>query len=270
MNKYKKYKPIKFLGQNFLVDDNIAKKIVNSGEIKDKDLIIEIGPGYGALTKYIIEQTNNYIGVEIDQKCIDFLREKFGNKIILLNKDFLKFDFENDIKNIRRKFSRLKVISNIPYNITSEILFKLFENKCYIHSAILMTQKEVAMRLNAKPKTKEYGILTVHTQLNSDFKLLFHLPPTVFFPRPKVESSVFKLTFHNRYKIENLNNFSVFIKSAFGKRRKILRNSLKEYLLNYNINNFDFDFSQRAEELSPQELLTLYNRLRTINKINIQ
>lgn len=261
MDKFEKYRPVKFLGQNFLVDDNIAKKIVHSAEIEEQDLIIEIGVGYGALTKHILNMTNNYIGIEIDQKCIEALREKFGDNVVLLKKDFLKFDFEKDVKHAPKKYKHLKILGNIPYNITSEILFKLFENKYHIQSAILMTQKEVALRLSAKPKTKQYGILSVHTQLNSDFKLLFHLPPTVFFPKPKVESSVFKLTFHNRYKIDDYSKFSNFIKLAFGKRRKTLKNALRELLTEFNLDNLSFDFSKRAEELSPIELLDLYNNL---------
>jgi len=261
VDKFKKYRPVKFLGQNFLVDENIAKKIVKSLEINDGDLIIEIGAGYGALTKYIINQTNKYIGIEIDEKCINALKEKFGDKIIFLKKNFLEFDFKNDVRRFQIKFQTIKIIGNIPYNITSEILFKLFENKFYIHSAVIMTQKEVAQRLNAKPKTKQYGILTVHTQLNAYYKNLFTLPPTVFFPKPKVESSVFKLMFHDKYNINEPEHFSTFIKIAFGKRRKTLKNCLKDYIQSYKIDLINYDFSCRAEELSPVELLDLYNTL---------
>ncbi len=268
MDKFKKYKPVKFLGQNFLIDDNIAKKIVKSSEIGKSDLVIEIGPGYGALTKHILNQTENYLGIEIDQKCIDVLEQKFDKKANILKKDFLKFDFIKDIAKFSFVYERLKIIGNIPYNITSEILFKLFESKIHIDFAILMTQKEVALRLNAKPRTKEYGILAVHTQLNANFKLLFNLPPTVFFPKPKVDSSVFKLTFHNKYQIENPSEFSNFIKAAFGKRRKTLKNALKDYLADFNINSFCIDFSRRAEEFSPTELLNLYNNISAFKKHN--
>lgn len=258
-SKYEKYRPVKFLGQNFLVDENIAKKIVKNIEITPDDLIIEIGPGYGALTKHILNETKKYIGVELDEKFIISLKEKFP-EINLINKDFLKFDFAEDISKFNFSCRNIKISGNIPYNITSQILFKLFDNKHLLHSAVIMSQKEVAQRLTAPSNTKEYGILAVQTQINSKVKLLFNLPPSVFFPKPKVDSTVFKLTFQPVSFIPGMPLFTDILRTAFNQRRKTLKNSLSSFFEKYSINasTIDFDFSLRPEQLSPDDFISLH------------
>lgn len=260
--KYEKYRPKKFLGQNFLVDENLAKKIVASLDIKENDYVIEIGPGQGVLTKYISEATNNLLAVELDKSIFEKLTKMFNGKIKLLHKDFLKFDFQNDRA---VNSGKVKIIGNIPYNITTEILFKLYRNAEQIETAVLMMQKEVAQRLVSKVNTKEYGILAIQTQLSATPKILFNIPPTAFFPKPKVNSSIVKFDFDNlRNDIADRNLLDKLVKESFGQRRKMIKNSLKKFfeLQELSFENFNLDFSRRAETFSIDEFVRLANGIR--------
>jgi 16S rRNA (adenine1518-N6/adenine1519-N6)-dimethyltransferase len=254
--KYKLYKPKKHFGQNFLVDDNISQKIVRQLEINDNDIVLEIGPGQGALTKHLAWLEKNYIAVEIDTGIVEDLKLKFGNEINFINRDFLKYDLNQFDK-------KIKVIGNLPYNIASEILFKLFDFRDKIICAVMMVQKEFAQRITAKPDTKEYGILAVQTQVFSRPSLLFNVPPTVFFPKPKVESSVIKIEFDNEFNLSDKRIFKELVRSSFGKRRKIVRNSLKDYFekMNLQFDKFDFDFTRRAENIRTEEYIALSNQI---------
>jgi 16S rRNA (adenine1518-N6/adenine1519-N6)-dimethyltransferase len=259
--KYEIYKPKKFLGQNFLVDDNISKKIVRQLELKATDTVLEIGPGQGALTKNLAGFCKNYIAVEIDKNITESLKEKFGDKGKILNEDFLKYDLTKIKKPI-------KIIGNLPYNIASEILFKLFDNREKIQSAVLMVQKEFARRLVSSPNSKEYGIMSVQTQVFSKPKILFNVPPTVFFPKPKVESSVIKLDFSkNDYELLSRDSFKILVRTAFGKRRKTLKNSLKDLFekigLDFDELDLFFNFSKRAENLCVADYVRLANLIFT-------
>lgn len=258
-DKYKLYKPKKFLGQNFLVDDNIARKIVKQLNLKDTDTVLEIGPGQGALTKHLAGFCKKYIAIEIDKSISESLEEKYGDKGEIINEDFLKYDLN--------KFKKpIKIIGNLPYNIASEILFKLFDNREKTESAVLMVQKEFARRLVASPNTKEYGIMSVQTQVFCKPVILFNVPPTVFFPKPKVESSVIKLDFgYDNYNLLNRDSFKLLVRTAFGKRRKTLKNSLKDLFeeLKLDFNEYDlfFDFSKRAENVSVADYVQLANQI---------
>ncbi len=263
-DKFEKYRPKKFLGQNFLVDENIAKKIVSSMEIKPDDYVIEIGPGQSSLTKYLVTLTENFIAVEIDKHIVARLRAE--GKVDVIHKDFLDLDFDTDLSKFTDKSKKLKIIGNIPYNITSQILFMLFDNAAKVDSALLMMQKEVAKRLAAVPNTKDYGILAIQTQVFTSPKLLFNVPPTAFFPKPKIDSTVVKFNFHNeKHKIENYPLFKSLVKASFGQRRKTMRNSLKKFFEDNKLSfdNFDFDFSRRAESVSIDEYIMLND---SINK----
>jgi len=273
--KFDHYRPKKFLGQNFLVDNNIAKKIVNSLEIKPDDIVLEIGPGQGVLTKYISEITKNFIAVELDKSIYEKLTLEYEGRINLIHKDFLKINLQNDIYNIfsinnpdvRNK--KIKVIGNIPYNITTEILFKLFDSSDIIDSAVLMMQKEVAKRLTAQPNTKDYGILAIQTQTNSVPKILFNVPPTAFFPKPRVDSSIVKFDFGNsKYKILYKDIFKTLVKQSFGQRRKTMKNSLKVFFENNEVSfdNIDFDFTRRAESVSIEEYIRLLCDIKELMK----
>ncbi|MEO6695758.1 MAG: 16S rRNA (adenine(1518)-N(6)/adenine(1519)-N(6))-dimethyltransferase RsmA [Ignavibacteria bacterium] len=267
--KYELYKPKKFLGQNFLVDENIARKIVASLEIKSDDIVIEIGPGQGVLTKFLADVTENLIAVEIDKSIYEKLTEEYKTKVKIIHKDFLKLDFQNDLKEISVKNNKFKIIGNIPYNITTEILFKLYDLPDKPLSAILMMQKEVARRLIAQPNSKDYGILAIQTQVHSSPKILFDVPPTAFFPKPRVHSSIVKFDFtKSKYKISDKRIFKTLVKASFSQRRKTMKNSLKNFFDENELSfeNFDFDFSRRAESVSIGEYSLLSDSLASFNK----
>ncbi|RCK74554.1 MAG: SSU rRNA (adenine(1518)-N(6)/adenine(1519)-N(6))-dimethyltransferase [Ignavibacteriae bacterium] len=247
------------LGQNFLIDENIARKIVNSANLSSKDIVIEIGPGQGALTKYIVENTKRLYAIEIDKRVIDILKENFPQKnVIFINEDFLELDIQKIFEKEKRK---IKLIGNIPYNITSQILFKAIDNRAYLENCTFMVQKEVAQRIIAKSKTKDYGILSVITQYYGKPEILFKVSPNCFFPKPKVTSAVIKIDFIQTYqhKVED-ELFRTLVRTAFGKRRKTLNNSLK-YLPFYDeisqrLKNFKkFSLDKRAEELTVDDFI---------------
>lgn len=253
--KYEKYKPKKFFGQNFLVDDNIAKKIVAALNIQQDDTIVEIGPGLGSLTKFLVQENCNLNAIEIDNSISIELKEKFPG-LNIFNEDFL----ETDLKNFFNK-RKIKIVGNIPYNITSQILFKLFDNRNIIECAVIMMQKEVATRLTAKPKTKDYGILAVNTQIFSTPKKLLNVPPTAFFPKPKVDSTVMSFTFDNEFELSgNVEEFREFLRAAFSKRRKTLRNSLKDFFTKHkvDISKIKSNLGNRPETLTTKEFTHLY------------
>jgi len=251
----RKLRPRKSLGQNYLTDENICRNNVNSFEIKKDDNVLEIGPGKGAITKYILRKTDNLTVVELDENNCAVLKEKFpGIKVI--NKDFLKFDLNSIFKT---QGSKLRVIGNIPYNITSEIIFKLIDSRTVILDAQLMIQEEVAERLAAKPNSKEYGIPSVFVQVFTKPKLLFNVSRNCFYPKPRVDSRIihFDFTQSIENKIKDTEFFKRFVKAAFGNRRKTLRNSLKN--LNLDLSKANFDFTRRAESLSVEEFINLSN-----------
>ncbi len=274
-DKYKLYRPKKFLGQNFLVDNNISRKIVSSIEAGENDIVIEIGPGQGALTKHFIKSCLHFIAVEIDASVVLMLKEKYGQSLnlqnFLVNEDFLKFDlgkvFEMFTDSVKAGAAerKLKIIGNIPYNITSEILFKIIDSDAEIDSAVIMVQKEVAARITAKPGTKQYGILAVQIQAFADVRALFDVPPTAFFPKPDVYSTVIKLVINKyKYQINDRENFRSVVRTAFGKRRKTLRNSLKELMNEKNIDEKDIplDFTRRPETLTVGEFVLIANKIK--------
>lgn len=266
--KYEKYRPKKFLGQNFLVDKNIAKKIISSLEISKEDNILEIGPGQGALTIFLVDQGSNYSAVELDKGIFEKLKEEYGDRINLIHNDFLKLD-RKDFLDLIKGGGKLKIIGNIPYNITTEILFRIFEMREFVSEAVLMMQKEVAQRLTSKPNTKEYGILAVQTGLYSKVKILFNVPPTAFFPKPRVHSSVVKLILKEQNMV--LNNEDLFkkiVRQSFGQRRKVLSNSLKKFFEENRIEKkgIEFDLSRRPESLTTDEFIELSNKVNPVLK----
>ena len=250
-----KLTPLKRFGQNYLKDENILNKIVRTIDPQIEDHIIEIGPGTGSLTKKIIEKTNNFIAVEIDKRVIDQLKDRFPG-INLINDDFMNIDLKSFMNDSDH---RLRIIGNIPYNLTSPILFKLLENRNVLRDAVFMIQLEVAQRMNAKIGTKDYGILAVILNQFADVQLCFKVSPNVFYPKPKVYSAVIKIVFKDTGMSDN--EALVFIKTvkaAFGKRRKTLRNSLNSSIFeNIDFTNCGIDLSLRAERLSIADFVKL-------------
>lgn len=253
----KKIYPKKSLGQNYLTDENICKNIVDSFNISADDEVIEIGPGQGAITKYILEKTKNLTVVEFDRNNCAILKEKFPG-LNIINIDFLKYVL-NPQPQIRNP--KLRIIGNIPYNITTEIVFKLIDERAKIKDAQLMIQEEVAQRFAAKHGSKVYGIPSVFVQVFSEPKLLFKVSKNCFYPKPKVDSRVIQFDFTKSIenKINDITFFRKFVRTAFGTRRKTLKNSLSS--LELDLSKADFDFTRRAETVSVNEFIELSNCL---------
>lgn len=252
--KYNKVYPKKSLGQNYLIDENICRNIVDSFNIEPDDVIIEIGPGQGAITKFILEKSNNYTGVEIDSNNIALLYERHP-EAAFVKMDFLKYDL-NSQSGVNKK---VRVLGNIPYNITTDIVFMLIDSRKIVKDAQLMIQEEVARRLTAAPNSKEYGIPSVFAQVFSKPELRFKVSRNCFYPKPKVDSRIiyFDFSVTKEEEINDITFFKKFVKAAFGNRRKTLRNSLKS--LELDLTKADFDFSRRAETLSVEEFIKLSN-----------
>ncbi len=247
--------PLKRFGQHYLKDENIISKIIAEIAPQFDDVIIEIGPGEGALTSRLTTNVNKLLAVEIDNRKYDQLQKKFPN-LILIKDDFLRVNLQ-DIYNKYRQM--LRIVGNIPYNITSPILFKMVEQRKIIHDSVLMIQYEVAKRIAAKPSSKDYGVLSVIVQHFAEVNLCFKVSPNVFYPRPKVFSAVIHLTFKkNLYNHQKDEIFINIVKAAFNNRRKMLYNSLKNSIFsNLNFEITGIDLSKRAEQLTIEDFVKL-------------
>ena len=251
--------PKKSLGQHFLRDENVVRKIVESLRLKSTDVIVEIGPGKGALTKHLLQHSDNVIGIEIDSKAIDLLRETSGNEFRIIHEDVLNVRL---VRLLRGENKKLRVVGNIPYYITSEILFWLFEQKQSLADATLMMQLEVAQRLTAKPKSKDFGILSIFTQLYAKPEVLFKVSRNCFFPKPNVDSAVVHLDFSTPFPPCNVVLLKNIVRVTFGKRRKTLRNGLKTLgFTNEHLGKLEFDLKKRPEELSLDDFIALSKQL---------
>jgi len=220
-----KPRPIRGLGQHFLIDPNIAKKIVNAAGITKKDVVIELGPGLGALTFHLCKAAQKVVGIEIDERVCEYLEGQGLENLVIKRADMLEISFKALFQETGRA---LKIVSNLPYNISSPMLVKLFDERDLVASALLMVQKEVGERLISPPKTRDYGVLTV--LLGSAFKVkrLFSVPPTAFYPKPKVDSIVIGLSRRaHPIEIVDVHIFKRLVRSAFQKRRKTIKNALK-------------------------------------------
>lgn len=251
------FRPIKRFGQNYLVDRNILTKIVQEINPLPGDNIIEIGPGHGALTAELLKFSPDLTLVEIDKRVIEELKSKFPD-VTIISEDFLK----TDLKAVYDKNQKpLRIVGNIPYNITSPILFKLIGDNEYVKDSVLMIQYEVAKRLTAEKNTKDYGILAVILKYFADVRLCFKVSPNVFIPRPKVDSAVIHLNFRSPAEpVADKNLFIKVVKAAFGNRRKTLKNSINNSIFGeLDFGSCNIDFSKRAEELGLDEYLLLTN-----------
>lgn len=246
-------KPKRKFGQNFLTDDNIAKDIVSFLSDSKTKTIIEIGPGKGILTKYLLKISQKEIKfVEIDEECVSYLNNKYPNiEKHLINDDFLNINL-NSFK------QPLSIIGNFPYNISSQILFKIYENKNIVNEMIGMFQLEVAERICSNYGTKKYGILSVLIQAFFEVKMMKKIKPNSFLPIPKVDSAVIKIS----KKTDTINCdeilFKKIVKQSFGQRRKTLRNSLKIFNIT-DIKKEDTIFAKRPEQLSVSDFIYLTN-----------
>lgn len=247
----------KHLGQHFLKDETIAEKIGNTLMLEGYKNVLEIGPGMGVLTKYLIQKNIEVVAMDLDRESIAYLEEKYKNKNLkIVEADFLKYD-------ISQLFGeeQFGITGNFPYNISTQIVFKMLEWKERIPEFTGMFQKEVAQRICEKEGSKAYGILSVLAQAFYDAEYLFTVPPSVFDPPPKVDSGVLRLRRKEDISLPcDEKMLYKVVKTAFQQRRKTLRNSLKTFNLSDKIKE-DAIFGQRPEQLSVSQFIALTQKL---------
>lgn len=270
------FKFSKSLGQNFLIDGNIINKIVDTAEIDENSGVIEIGPGFGTLTQCLAKRAKKVIAVEIDKSLIDVHKVTLPyDNLKVIYDDFMKIDIN---KLIEEEFEgmNVKIVANLPYYITTPIIMKILEERYKISKIVVMVQKEVAQRLNAKPNTKEYSSISLAVQYRADTKISMIVPNTVFMPRPKVDSAVIELNILDKPRIEVLDEKILFnvIRESFGQRRKTILNSLSSNL-NYPkslvkaaLENANINPSIRGEALTLEEFGKISDEMtKVINNI---
>ncbi|MCM8570988.1 16S rRNA (adenine(1518)-N(6)/adenine(1519)-N(6))-dimethyltransferase RsmA [Gramella jeungdoensis] len=247
----------KHLGQHFLTDENIAEKIADTLSYEGYNKVLEIGPGMGVLTKYLLKKDAEVHVIEIDTESVEYLESNYLHlRGRIHEKDFLKHDLQQIFNN-----EQVSIIGNFPYNISTQIVFKVLEYRDQIPEFSGMFQKEVAKRICEKEGSKTYGILSVLVQAFYDAEYLFTVPPSVFNPPPKVDSGVLRLKRKENFSLpcdEKL--FFRVVKTAFNQRRKTLRNSLKSLNLPDNLRE-DAIFGSRPEQLSFQQFIELTQKI---------
>jgi 16S rRNA (adenine1518-N6/adenine1519-N6)-dimethyltransferase len=262
--------PSKRLGQNFLIDQNIKNKIINSIQLSKEDTVLEIGPGLGALTEDLCKNSKKVISIEKDTRLYDFLRachcesrrsrDEAISNLELLNIDILKYEFKNSPQ-------KLIIVGNLPYSISSPILNHLIDNRTAIDSAYITVQKEFGERVVAGPGTKDYASLSCYIQFYAEPKILFNIPRAAFFPAPEVDSCFLRLSMRKKKPFDvNEDLFFKIVRSAFGKRRKTITSSLysagifpsKEALL-AALKKAGISASARPETLSLEQFSSLTN-----------
>lgn len=253
--------PKKKLGQHFLTDENIAQKIVNALDTSSAEAILEIGPGTGVLTRWLRKKNRPYYLVEIDSESIEYLNATYPSLTQnLIEGDFLRLDLG------RIPAPTFSVIGNFPYNISSQIFFKILETTDRIPEIVCMIQYEVAQRISASPNNKQYGILSVLLQAYYDIEFLYKVPPQVFNPPPKVDSGVIRLTRKQNYSATlNCDKalFKTLVKTGFNQRRKMLSNSLKPLLGAQKIK--DPIMKKRPEQLKVEDFVYLTRLMESIH-----
>lgn len=248
----------KRLGQNFIIDPSIVKKIAENSGATNTTTAIEIGPGLGALTQQLSYIANQVVAIEIDNDMVEVLKDSMDvDNVQVIHQDFLEVDLS--------QFNHLEdvvVCANVPYYITTPILFKLIESDLKLSQITLMVQKEVAERLSAKVGSKEYNALSVMMDYLFEHKLLFKVPAACFYPKPRVDSMVITLKFKHSIKVQDQQKFFDFVKTCFVQRRKTLNNNLKEILDNHEIEKLFIDNnlkpSVRAQELTTNQFIDMY------------
>ena len=247
----------KKFGQNFLKDSSIIHAIIQSIQPLQDDLLVEIGPGLGALTKPLLEKTKHLFAIELDRDIVNWMQNQYSkNNITIFNEDVLNFNFHQFDKKIR-------IVGNLPYNISTPILFKCIENIKIIVDLHFMLQKEVVDRMIAAPSSSEYGRLSVMLQYYFAMEHLVHVPKESFDPEPKVESSFVRLIPYDNYPFvaNNIDQFGKIVKEAFSQRRKTIRNSLKNFMNANDFENIDINPQLRAENLSVSDFVKISNYL---------
>ena len=259
----------KRLGQHFLVDRNILDKVIRTAQVEKEDIILEVGPGLGEMTRALARQANKVIAVEIDSKLAVILKQKLRDfsSVEVVESDILKMDFSQVF---RKEKHPIKVVANLPYQISTPLLFRFIEFKETFSTLTLMLQKEVAERIVASPGRKEYGPLSIFIQMFSDVAIRFFIKPSAFFPPPKVESAVVHMSFREKpaVNLEDEKWFKKVVKGCFGYRRKTLMNALKHSGLplpkstESKMEKIGIDPKRRPETLTIQELVCLAEALK--------
>lgn len=250
----------KSLGQNFLTDKNIVNKIVNSIDTKENDLIIEIGPGNGSLTKKLKEKNCNILCFEIDLRLKEYLKELEDEKTKIIYTDFLKIDLEKIIN--QKDYNNIYFVANLPYYITTPIINKITESKLNIKSLVFMVQKEVGDRFLAKPHSKKYSSLTVYLNYFYEIKKVVNVGKKCFYPIPNVDSIVLKFNKKERLnKPKNEELFFKVVKDSFKLKRKTLKNNLKNYPIENMFKDLKLKETVRAEELSLEDFIKISDYL---------
>lgn len=261
MNKYN-IKANKRLGQNFLINQEVIENIISASNINKNDLIIEIGPGLGTLTKPLLEKAGKVICIELDNKMINILNDRFKlyKNLEIINRDILKVDLKEIIKKEKAKgnIEQVKVVANLPYYITTPIIMKLLEEELEIESITVMIQKEVADRLTVIPGEKNTGAITYTVYYYSEAKKIMEVPNSSFIPEPEVVSQIIKLNIRKKpvVNIKDKEKFFKVIKCAFMQRRKTLLNSLvnNNILNNKQEGRIILDKLNLNENIRPEEL----------------
>ncbi|MBQ1495788.1 MAG: ribosomal RNA small subunit methyltransferase A [Bacilli bacterium] len=258
----KDYNFKKKFGQNFLKDENILRNIITKSEVDKDTLVIEIGIGAAYLTYYLSETSKNVLGYEIDETLKDIIDEQLKDKdnVEIIYNDFLKTNPIDDIK--KYDFKKLYVIANLPYYITTPIITKLIEDKLPIEKIVVMVQKEVGDRFNAKPNSKEYNSLTIFLNYYFEIRKLMDVSRNSFVPKPNVDSAIIEFKRVNKYKANNEELFFKIVRDSFKFKRKNLRNNLKGYDLdkiNIILNKIGKDLTVRAEALTIDDFIFISN-----------
>lgn len=255
----------KKFGQNFIKDATIINKIVDNANVDNETLVIEIGPGAGALTKMLCLKAKNVLAYEIDNDLKVVLNELVNenDNLEVIFDDFLKRNVEEDIK--KYQYKKLYVVANLPYYITTPIITKFIDDDIKLDKMIIMVQKEVANRLSAKISSKEYGSLTVFLNYHFHIKKLFDVSRNVFVPRPNVDSAIVELkTKHKKLYVKDIKKFYQLVKDSFRFKRKTLKNNLQGYDLDKVftvLKKYDKDLTVRAESLSLETFIDISNIL---------
>ena len=275
VNKHN-FKFSKSLGQNFLIDDNVIDRILEGARLSETDRIIEVGPGIGTLTREMGKVAENVVAIEIDKTLIPILKETLADldNVEVVNEDILKVDVQGLI-NEKLNGGPVKLVANLPYYITTPIVMKFLEEDIPVTDIVVMVQKEVADRMNAKPSTKDYGALSVAVQYYCDTEIVAKAPRHMFVPQPNVDSIVIGLHVRDekKYVVDNEDIFFKTVKASFGQRRKNLLNSLgglgflskdeiREALQAANI-----DEKRRGETLSIDEFANLSNEINKFSSL---
>lgn len=266
MRMAKGFKTKKYLGQHFLIDHTVIERIILSLVPQPTDFFIEIGPGQGALTRDLLPKVKQIDAVEFDADVLPYLQKQCKDKgrLVIHHADVLRFDFNT----LPRIESTYRVVGNLPYNISTPLLFHLLDYAALFHDMCFMLQKEVADRITALPGCKDYGRLSVMIQYHCLTDALFDVPPSAFSPPPKVNSAVIRLvprvTFE--HKAQDYTLFATLVRDCFNQRRKTLRNTVKNYINTELLNDLAFDLGQRPEDVTVAAFVNLANAIKAIRQ----